>query len=81
MPDEEARQPTLWLRFSGQPRPTDGRLSLTDTNVNLEIARRPDVGTWTRTFRAEPTSTAAAFYTIEAAATPGTTPRSSGSRS
>ena len=53
MPDEEARQPTLWPRFSGQPRPADGRLSLTDTNVNLEITRKPEVGTWTRALRAE----------------------------
>ncbi|MBI5835447.1 MAG: hypothetical protein HZB16_24355 [Armatimonadetes bacterium] len=79
--DEEARQPTLWLRFSGQPRPSDGGLSLDDTNVNLEIPRKPEVGTWTRAFRAQAESTVAAFYTIEAAAVAGATPQlTTGSR-
>jgi hypothetical protein len=68
--DQEERLPTLWLRFSDQPRSPDGAFVLGDTNVNLEWhVPIPEKGVcqWAKKLSDTPQPGAAAWYSLQPA--------------
>jgi hypothetical protein len=63
-PDAEDKQPTVWLRFSSQPRGEDCSFALRDDSVSLEWHKPSGVGAWSKKLNDPTPEAAAAWYAV-----------------